>query len=147
MTEKPAEHLADSIEHDEEMPTQPRSTFTPDHETEVESGEPFQWDYDVITNLMALFTCFFASTWMLVVPSGTIGFISEAFPLESSKSIWIAAAVTIPNCVLQSFIGDISDHLGRKGLLLGGMLLGIAGTLITSRAKTMNMVIGGQVLS
>jgi MFS family permease len=96
---------------------------------------------------MALFTCFFASTWMLVVPSGTIGFISEAFPLESSKSIWIAAAVTIPNCVLQSFIGDISDHLGRKGLLLGGMLLGIAGTLITSKAKNMNMVIGGQALS
>jgi MFS family permease len=49
--------------------------------------------------------------------------------------------------VLQSFIGDISDHLGRKGLLLGGMLLGIAGTLITSRAKNINMVIGGQVLS
>jgi hypothetical protein len=86
MTEKPAEHLADFIEHDE-MPTEPRSTFTPDHKTEVQSGEPFQWDYDVITNLMVLFTCFFASTWMLVDPSGTIGFISEAFPLESSKSI------------------------------------------------------------
>jgi hypothetical protein len=86
MTEKPAEHLADSIEHDEEMLNKPRSTFTPDHGTEVQSRERFQWDYDVITNIMALFTCFFASTWMLVVPSGTIGFISEAFPLEYSRS-------------------------------------------------------------
>lgn len=84
---------------------------------------------------------------MLVVPSGSIGFIVQAFPSGASKSIWIAAAVTIPNCVLQSFIGDLSDHIGRKGFLLGGMVFGLIGSLVTSRAKNIEMTIGGQVPS
>jgi MFS family permease len=145
MSNKP-EELNVSLEHSEGSPNHTTPAFH-GFDLDGEIDAQFRWDFDVVTNLLALFTCFFASTWMLVTPSGSIGFISKAFPTESNKSIWIAAAVTIPNCVLQSFLGDLSDHFGRKGFLLIGMTLGIIGSLVASRAHSMEMVIGGQALS
>ncbi|KAF2492735.1 MFS general substrate transporter [Lophium mytilinum] len=111
------------------------------------SDAEFKWDFDIIVNLAALYIVFFASTWMLIVPSSIIGFITEAFPTEADKSVWIATAITISNCVLSSFVGLLSDILGRKVFVLIGMVLGLIGTLVSSRANGMEQVIGGQVLS
>jgi hypothetical protein len=73
----------------------------------------FKWDFDIIINLTALYVVFFASTWVLIVPSSIIGFITAAFPEDASKSVWIATSVTIANCVLSSFVGLLSDILGK----------------------------------
>ncbi|KAJ5924923.1 hypothetical protein N7454_007562 [Penicillium verhagenii] len=67
--------------------------------------EEFVWNYDVITNLIALNAVFFAASWGLVVPTSAIGFIARVFPENASDSPWIAATVTIPNCILQAFFG------------------------------------------
>ncbi|KAL4981914.1 major facilitator superfamily domain-containing protein [Aspergillus falconensis] len=109
--------------------------------------EIFKWDLDIWLNLIALWGCFFTSTWLLVVPNSTISFIAAAFPEDASISIWIASSVTIGNCVIQAFLGDVSDHFGRKWPLLVGMALGLAGSMIAGRADSMGMVIGGQVLN
>jgi MFS family permease len=145
MAEKPAEPDV-SLEHSEGNTHHTASSvFNGFGADEIETT--FRSDFDACTNLLALFTCFFASTWMLAVPSGGIGLIVQAFLLDADKLIWVAAAVTILNCVLQSFLGDLSDHFGRKGFLLVGMALGITGSIIIGRAKSMEMVICGQVLS
>ncbi|KAL3474480.1 major facilitator superfamily domain-containing protein [Aspergillus californicus] len=114
------------------------------HET---SDEPFAWNFDVISSLVALNAVYFAASWGLVVPTSAIGFIARAFPESASDSAWIAAAVTLPNCVLQAFIGDLSDILDRRWFLLVGALFGICGNLISGRGTGMGMVIGGQVLN
>ncbi|KAF9886962.1 hypothetical protein FE257_010703 [Aspergillus nanangensis] len=108
---------------------------------------PFVWDLDIWLNLCGCWACFFTSTWLLVVPSSTIEFISAAFPEDASISIWIASTVTIANCVIQAFLGDLSDHFGRKWPLLLGMTLGFVGSLVASRASSMAMIIAGQVLN
>ncbi|KAM5373290.1 hypothetical protein ACJZ2D_007119 [Fusarium nematophilum] len=64
-----------------------------------------------------------------------------------SLAAWIAASTTIPNCVIQAFVSDMSDILGRTPFLLVGMVFGVAGSLLSSRATTLIMVIGGQVLN
>ncbi|KAL4861921.1 hypothetical protein BDV12DRAFT_57007 [Aspergillus spectabilis] len=148
-----------------EDPQSPQSTrFTADKPTAVhlddagdlEKASPsasdpleasFVWDLNIWLNIIALWMCFFTATWLLVVPSSIIGFISAAFPEDASIAIWIASSVTISNCVVQTFLGDISDHFGRKWPLLVGMALAVAGCLTAGRGSSMQMVIGGQVLN
>ncbi|KAL4861575.1 hypothetical protein BDV12DRAFT_190985 [Aspergillus spectabilis] len=113
----------------------------------IEEEDDFEWSAGVLTNLVALLWCYFCSTWGLVVPNSAIGFITEQFPEGASKAAWIAAAVTIPNCVIQAFIGDLSDVLGRRIFLQAGCVLGAVGMIIASRGNSIEMVIGGQVLN
>lgn len=113
----------------------------------ADDGSHFSWDFALMSNLGALMCCYFTSTWMLGTPSSAIRYIAASFPEDANISIWIAASVTVGNCVLQGFIGDLSDQFGRKLPLLAGMLIGLAGSLIAGRASSMGMVIGGQVLN
>lgn len=118
--------------------------------TALEANEPteeFQWDLAIYLNLLALMMCYFASTWSLLIPTSCIHFIVEKFPEEGRLAAWIAASTTIPICVIQAFVGDMSDILGRKPFLLVGMVLGTTGSLVSSRATSLIMVIGGQVLN
>lgn len=130
-------------------PTGGEKTFdlSPTHHEVVAEETDFNWDFAVVSNLAACWATYFASTFNLVVPSGAIGFIEQSFPTETSNGIWIAASVTVMNCVVQAFLGDLSDHLGRKVPLLVGMVLGLTGVLIASRATSINMIIAGQVLN
>jgi MFS family permease len=114
---------------------------------EASDQDAFSWSYDVIASLVALNALYFAASWALIAPTAVIGFIVQAFPESSNVAAWISASVTIPNCVLQAFIGDLSDILDRRYFLLVGALFGITGTLVSSRATSMEMVIGGQVLN
>ncbi|KAH0835384.1 hypothetical protein AYO21_11745 [Fonsecaea monophora] len=113
----------------------------------AESSQNFKWDITLYLNLTALLFCYFASTWGLLVPSSSIPFILQAYPEGASRAAWIAAAATIPNCVIQAFAGELSDILGRKIFLLGGMVLGLVGTIVSSRGDGVEMIIGGQVLN
>ncbi|KAF3106309.1 hypothetical protein TWF103_006403 [Orbilia oligospora] len=112
-----------------------------------DDAEEFHWNLPIFLNLLALFACYFSSTWALIVPSASIPFIVARFPQQARIAAWIAASVSIPNCVLQALMGELSDILGRKPFLITGMLFGTAGTLISSRANDLEMVIAGQVLN
>jgi MFS family permease len=117
----------------------------PVQEEEVE--DDFEWSVGVMTNLASLLWCYFCSTWGLVVPNSAIGFITEQFPEGASKAAWIAAAVTIPKCVIQAFIGDLSDRLGRRIFLQAGCVFGLVGMIVASGGNSIEMVIAGQVLN
>jgi len=140
-----------SISANDEKPSLHQSEKEPGTPSDPEHQQPeeelFKWDLAICTNLLALFMCYFSSTWGLLVPTSSIAFIVEQFPDGAGKSAWIAAAVSIPNCVLQAFMGELSDILGRKHFLLAGMLLGITGAIVSSRANNVEMIIGGQVLN
>ncbi|KAK6501599.1 hypothetical protein TWF481_009434 [Arthrobotrys musiformis] len=109
--------------------------------------EEFRWSVPIFLNLLALFACYFSSTWALIVPNASIPFIVAKFPQQARIAAWVAASVSIPNCVLQAFMGELSDILGRKPFLITGMVFGTAGTLVSSRANDLEMVIAGQVLN
>ncbi|TQB72678.1 hypothetical protein MPDQ_006543 [Monascus purpureus] len=110
-------------------------------------GSHFSWNFALTSNLGALMCCSFTSTWILGTPSSVIRHITTSFPEDANISIWIAASVTVGNCVLQGFTRDLSDQFSLKLPLPTGMPIGLAGSLIAGRALSMGMVIGGQVLN
>jgi MFS family permease len=107
---------------------------------------PFTWNLTVLTNLLALLFTYTSAAWALIVPPSAISFIATRFVDDAGLANWISAAPTIILTILQVFLGDLSDILGRRVILLAGSLLGFAGTLVSSRASSMGMVIAGQVL-
>ncbi|KAE8331419.1 major facilitator superfamily domain-containing protein [Aspergillus sergii] len=134
----------------DEKPATPEAIHQEDVAADVPNDSPnedFKWSTGIILNLVALNWCCFAATWGLSVPTSSIGFIAQTFGETGSKTAWIAAAITIPNCVFQMFIGDLSDFLGRRMFLQVGCILGFVGMMVAGRASSIDMVIGGQVLS
>ncbi|EXK80638.1 hypothetical protein FOQG_14844 [Fusarium oxysporum f. sp. raphani 54005] len=110
-------------------------------------NDHFAWNKDVIANLFALYATYFASTWAMSVPNGSIVFILREYPQEQSSSAWISAGPSFALCVIQIFLGDISDIFGRKMFLLVGSLFGIIGLLVAATAKNVPIIIAGQVLN
>lgn len=143
----PASDASEAEKHQVEHSEARESASSDPTVNDTSNQDAFAWNYDVIATLVALNSLYFAASWGLIAPTAVIGFIVRAFPESSNVAAWISASVTIPNCVLQAFIGDLSDILDRRWFLLVGALFGITGTLVSGRATSMEMVIGGQVLN
>lgn len=118
-----------------------------DHTAEVVVEEDFDWNYDVWTNLIAVYMTYFSSIWSMSIAPSELAFINEAFPNDTSLTPWIAVTPNVVNCVVFLFIGEVSDIFGRRWFLILGNALCVAGNLIVGRASSVNIMIGGQVLT
>src|SRR4051812_25709361 len=78
-----------------------------EHMHEEEDGD-FKWDYDVLTNLAALYLMFFACTWAQSVPASSIVFIIYEYPTDFSTITWVGAAPSLILCCVQIFLGELS---------------------------------------
>ncbi|PMD36358.1 MFS general substrate transporter [Hyaloscypha variabilis F] len=112
-----------------------------------DDNAPFVWNYDVVTNLLALYLTYFSSTWALTIPSTSIAFIMYEFPGDYSTVGWIAGVPGLILCVVQIFLGDVSDLFGRRRFVLAGTILGTAGMIIGGRGTSISMIVAGQVLN
>ncbi|KFZ03435.1 hypothetical protein V502_10950 [Pseudogymnoascus sp. VKM F-4520 (FW-2644)] len=121
---------------------------TIDDHSNDEDPTNFSWDYDVITNLSALYCCYFSSAWAMGVPSSSLAYIMMEYPTSGyTTTTWIAAAPSLVLCALSIFLGDMSDILGRRWFLLTGMASGVTGMLLGGLASSVEMIIAGQVLN
>jgi MFS family permease len=59
----------------------------------------------------------------------------------------ITLVFTLVTGVLLLVVGRLSDIIGRRYFMIGGQLIGIIGAIICAKATSINMVIGGTVLS
>jgi MFS family permease len=59
----------------------------------------------------------------------------------------ITLVFTLVCGVLLLVVGRLGDIVGRRYFMIGGQLLGIIGSIICAKATSINMVIGGTVLS
>lgn len=59
----------------------------------------------------------------------------------------ITLVFTLVTGVLLLVVGRLSDIVGRRYFMIGGQLIGIIGSIVCARANSINMVIGGTVLS
>jgi MFS family permease len=76
---------------------------------------------------------------------GGIGLIYFSGP--SANYSLITLVFTLVTGVLLLVVGRLSDIVGRRYFIIGGQLLGIIGSIICAKATSINMVIGGTVLS
>ncbi|KAI9791385.1 MAG: hypothetical protein M1816_003952 [Peltula sp. TS41687] len=62
------------------------------------------------------------------------------------RYVWIPLGFFIPLAAVTPFVGQLSDLLGRRELALGACVVVIAGNIMTAKANTMNIFIGGMVI-
>ncbi|KAK5069235.1 hypothetical protein LTR64_008610 [Lithohypha guttulata] len=65
----------------------------------------------------------------------------------AGEAVWLSQAIVIVTVVLGPPASQAADYWGRKVFLVIASLFGFVGALILSRATSMNMAIGGQVIS
>ncbi|KAG9853004.1 hypothetical protein KCU98_g3235, partial [Aureobasidium melanogenum] len=65
----------------------------------------------------------------------------------SDKSVWLSQVSAITVTLLGPAIAQATDLWGRKWFVVSTTLLGFAGSLVVSRATTINVAIAGEILA
>lgn len=64
-----------------------------------------------------------------------------------SKDItWVSTCFTLCAAVSSTFVGSMSDTFGRRYFFIGGSTLALVGTIVASRAQSVDSLIGATVL-
>jgi EmrB/QacA subfamily drug resistance transporter len=62
------------------------------------------------------------------------------------RYIWTVTAYVVAAAVATPIVGKLSDQFGRKGFLLGGTVLFLAGSVLAGMAQTMDQLIASRAL-
>ncbi|PJB11027.1 MAG: MFS transporter, partial [Gammaproteobacteria bacterium CG_4_9_14_3_um_filter_38_9] len=79
------------------------------------------------------------------VISGAILFIKQQFHLSSAMNGFVVSSVLLGACLGAIICGRITDHFGRKPMLIVDALLFIIGTLIAAYATSVTFLVIGRV--
>jgi YNFM family putative membrane transporter len=63
--------------------------------------------------------------------------LARSFHVSTSQSTWTISATTLGVAVMAPFAGSVSDHLGRKRVMLAAMVAVLAATLACAAASTL----------
>jgi MFS family permease len=132
------------VSEKQDTPVELETVGNPDPTQETDDIE---WTFDIWLNLAALYLTYFSCVWAQSVPGTSLGFIQKAFPEESGIAPWIRGVGSLCLCVISSFVGELSDIFGRRYFLFFTTCCGVAGMLISSRAESLGVIIGGQTIT
>lgn len=65
----------------------------------------------------------------------------------SDDTIWLSYTIAITTCVLGPPVAQAADYWGRKWFIIILTFFGVIGCIIVSRATSMGMAIGGEVMA
>jgi len=99
-----------------------------------------------ILNIIAVTCVYTAGILALVVPLSQIAFIEKDLG-DAQLASWIATASTAGIAAVLPVSGSLTDIVGRKTALLIGCVFGFAGSMVGGFAKSMKILIIGQVSS
>jgi MFS family permease len=68
-------------------------------------------------------------------------------PADAALASWIANSNFLVVLALGPIFGSLSDRVGKKWFLVGGALVGVAGSCIAGSAKSIQAIIGGQIMN
>jgi MFS family permease len=83
----------------------------------------------------------------LIALSVSLTAINKAFPGQTYQSSWVAAVISLAQCVLSLFIGEMSNIFRRRYFIIAGNFFLLVGGLVSSRANSVGIIIGGQTLT
>ncbi|KAK0628329.1 major facilitator superfamily domain-containing protein [Bombardia bombarda] len=97
--------------------------------------------------LVVLITCFaiLSQVFVVVAAGSVIAFIIRDLG-DASLAGWIIQGPLLMQSVLSPIVGRLSDVVDRKYLAAGPPLVAFAGAVVSARASSMNMLIGGGIL-
>jgi EmrB/QacA subfamily drug resistance transporter len=72
--------------------------------------------------------------------------IRDQFAISADMTAWVATAFTLPFMVLMPVYGRLSDGVGKRRLILAGLLLFALGTMMTLLATNLSWIMIGRVI-
>lgn len=83
------------------------------------------------------------SGWMFSV---ALPIMRDSFELSADVAAWIATAFSLPFMILMPVYGRISDGLGKRRLLMGGIAIFVIGSLLAIFASSFALLLIGRVV-
>ncbi len=116
-----------------------QSTTTQQLKVSPRDGDPNQLLYSLMitASIMPL------TGWMFSV---SLPIIRDNFNITVDMAAWIATAFTLSFMILMPVYGRISDSLGKRRLLLTGILIFILGSIIAILSTNLAMLLLGRVI-
>ncbi|KAH7077475.1 fungal trichothecene efflux pump [Paraphoma chrysanthemicola] len=87
----------------------------------------------------------FTGTSSFAIPAGALGAINKDIGPDPNY-VWIGFVNTLMLAIGYTIVGRVTDLCGRRYFIIGGNLLGVIGTIISATAKSIPILIGGNVL-
>ena len=72
--------------------------------------------------------------------------LRDAFALDADVASWLVTANALPFIMLMPLYGRMGDYLGKRNLIVGGLLFFLLGTLITIGARSTVVLITGRAI-
>ncbi|KAH7412898.1 fungal trichothecene efflux pump [Cadophora sp. MPI-SDFR-AT-0126] len=111
-----------------------------------EGNESSALHWRTLAAVIALALAWGASTFGITGPNFAIVYVVAEYPDSASNGSWIANTPLFCIITLPPIIGAASDRYGKRWFLIIAGLLGVAGSVVSGKAASLNMVIGGQTL-
>ncbi|EXJ71824.1 uncharacterized protein A1O5_05634 [Cladophialophora psammophila CBS 110553] len=99
----------------------------------------------VIGSLLAFMLAYEASFLSYVMVAGALTIIDNDIG-PSEDLVWVILAITLGQAIAFPINGRLSDIFGRRWFFIGANVIAFVGYLVSSRAKTINTLIGGNIL-
>jgi MFS family permease len=98
--------------------------------------------------MVVFVTCYavMAQVFVVVAAGSVIAFIVPAFPEQASIVGWVIQGPLLMQSVLSPIVGRLSDVLDRKWLASIPPMVAFIGAVVSAKATSMNMLIGGGIL-
>lgn len=96
--------------------------------------------------MIGLMMPFMALVLNMVMFNIAVPTIRDVFSLRADVAAWLVTAYTLPFIIFMPFYGRVGDGLGKRRLLLVGILIFSLGTLITGLAPTVSLLIVGRII-
>jgi MFS family permease len=96
--------------------------------------------------MVALNMALFLAALDTVIITTALPTIATIFEISDSGYAWIGSAYLLTNAAFVPFWGKISDVFGRKPILMVSNLIFMAGSIISAKANSANMLIAGRAV-
>ena len=90
-------------------------------------------------------SCVYSGYYTGLLLGATAPFIVKTFG-EASVASWIPNEYTIVTAALAGLTGACADHIGRKNILIGGILIAFVGAIMMAAAQNMATVLAGAAM-
>jgi MFS family permease len=115
-------------------------------ETE-EQFELYRISWRTVLAIIVLSLTWSSTTYAVAGVNTAISYMVSSFPGQEANASWIANSVLFCIVTVPVISGAISDRYGKKWLMVIGGIIGACGSIVSGRASSINMIIGGQALS
>ncbi|KAI1612335.1 fungal trichothecene efflux pump [Exophiala viscosa] len=114
--------------------------------TETDLGASYLLNFRLFGSLCSISLAAITAYWGFSPPAAVLTFIAEDIGTSGGNESLFSIVWTMCAAVTMLLLGRLSDKFGRRPFVLSATVISIVGAIIAATAKTMNALIGANVL-